>query len=318
MPIPDNLKNKMKNFEKSAEEIEKLAIDLITYAPLSYHPSQRDGVIVIGASEYSWASLPSKLRELQSEVIGKYRSWFHSALELIKKYLPNEEREFNKYYQKANNRGKVSGVIDFLQFNVIVWKRDKSDVIKSFQKIFSIQRNLLSSIKYLEIEEKTTREKVAQVNIEEYGNKIFIVHGHDEGMKQSVARVITKLNLEPIILHEHPNKGRTIIEKFKDYSNVGFAIVLLSPDDKCKKIKKTERIYKFRARQNVIFEMGFFIGKLGRERVIMLFKEEENFEMPTDHLGILYISYDKEGNWKFKLVRELNAQGYSLDANVLL
>ena len=93
MPIPDNLKNKIKNLDKSAEEIEKLAINLITNAPLSYHPSRRGEVIVIGFSEYSWASLPSELREDQSEVIGKYRSWFHSALELIRKHLPNEERE---------------------------------------------------------------------------------------------------------------------------------------------------------------------------------------------------------------------------------
>ena len=99
-------------------------------------------------------------------------------------------------------------------------------------------------------------------------NNVFIVHGHNEKMKLAVARTIEKLKLNPIILHEQPSKGKTIIEKFTDNSEVAFAVVLLSADDiSYNKDEKPENA-KFRARQNVIFELGYFIGKLGRERVL--------------------------------------------------
>ena len=83
--------------------------------------------------------------------------------------------------------------------------------------------------------------------------RVFIVHGRDEEMKQAVARIISKLNLEPIILHEQPDGGRTIIEKFEKYADVDFAVILLTPDDLCEGMH--------RARQNVIMELGYFIAK---------------------------------------------------------
>ncbi len=149
--------------------------------------------------------------------------------------------------------------------------------------------------------------------------KVFIVHGHDGEMKQSVARVIEKLSLEPIILHEQPNKGRTIIEKFVDYSDVDFAIVLLSPDDLVYDSENGSNTKeKSRARQNVVFELGYFIGKLGREKVLALYKPEDGFELPSDYSGVLYVPYQSDGAWAFAVVKELNACGYTVDANVLL
>lgn len=91
-------------------------------------------------------------------------------------------------------------------------------------------------------------------------DRVFIVHGHDEGMRESVARVLTKLSLEPVILHEQPDQGRTIIEKFYDYSDVGFAVVLLSPDDRGYLDSDGPDAASSRARQNVILEWGFFLG----------------------------------------------------------
>ncbi len=147
---------------------------------------------------------------------------------------------------------------------------------------------------------------------------VFVVHGHDEEMKQSVARTLEKLELTAIILHEQPNKGRTTIEKFSDYSDVGFAIVLLSPDDiGYERVDKIENA-KSRARQNVVFELGYFIGKLGRENVLALYKPDEKFEMPTDYSGVLYVPYELNGRWKFDLIKELKACGYSVDANKLI
>jgi hypothetical protein len=99
-------------------------------------------------------------------------------------------------------------------------------------------------------------------------NKVFVVHGHDQEMKQSVARILERLGLTPIILHEQPNQARTIIEKFVDYSDVSFAVVLFSPDDMGYQREQAPDQAKPRARQNVVFELGFFIGKLGRRHVL--------------------------------------------------
>lgn len=164
----------------------------------------------------------------------------------------------------------------------------------------------------LRSEERKTSEK--------YDNafQIFLVHGHDDVVKQSVARVVERLGFEPVILHEQPNRGRTIIEKFTDYSNVGFAIILLSADDIGYDAKKQPAIAQARARQNVILEMGFFLGKLGRERVFVLYPEDGKLELPSDYSGVLYTKYDAAGRWQLELVQELKATGYDVDANKLV
>lgn len=151
------------------------------------------------------------------------------------------------------------------------------------------------------------------------GNQIFVVHGHNEEMKQAVARTLEKLDLKPIILHEQPNQGRTIIEKFAEYADsVSFAVVLLSPDDIGYRKDQSSEAAKFRARQNVILELGFFLGKLGRHNVITLFKNDPDFEGPSDYDGVLYTPFDISGRWQFDLVRELKSAGYDVDANKLV
>lgn len=149
-------------------------------------------------------------------------------------------------------------------------------------------------------------------------NSVFVVHGHDDAMKEAVARTLEKLGLDPVILHEKPNKSRTIIQKFTDYATVSFAVVLLSPDDIGRKRTQSNKHIRPRARQNVVFELGFFLGKLGHERVVSLYRNERNFEIPSDYSGVLFVPYDVAGRWKFDLVRELKLAGYSVDANKLL
>ena len=148
----------------------------------------------------------------------------------------------------------------------------------------------------------------------ETSNRVFIVHGHDKAAKESVARLLEKLILVPIILHEQPNQGRTVIEKFEDYSDVGFAVVLLTPDDVGAAKSEVENL-KPRARQNVIFELGFFIGKLGRARVCALHKS--NVEILSDFSGVVWIPLDEAGAWRLKLSRELKAAGLNIDLNNL-
>lgn len=155
------------------------------------------------------------------------------------------------------------------------------------------------------------------VEIMPENNKIFVVHGHDKEMKQTVARTLEKLDLEPVILHEQPNRGRAIIDKFEDCSEaISFAIILLSPDDKGCKKNNFPGSAKLRARQNVILELGYFIGKLGRTKVLVLFKDEPDFEHPSDFVGVLYTSF-KDG-WELEMVKELQSCGYDVDANKLV
>jgi len=142
--------------------------------------------------------------------------------------------------------------------------------------------------------------------------RVFVVHGHDQGSKEATARFLEKLGLDPIILHDKPNAGRTIIEKFSDYSNVSFAIVLLTADDEGKARDDTASP-RPRARQNVILELGYFLGKLGRAQVCALY--EEGVEIPSDYDGVVFIPLVPEDKWKFGLVRELKAAGFNVDAN---
>jgi predicted nucleotide-binding protein len=145
--------------------------------------------------------------------------------------------------------------------------------------------------------------------------KVFIVHGHDDLMKHSAARFVSKLLLEPVILHELPNGGRTIIEKFLDHSEVGFAIVLLSGDDRGGAVSKSVDTYQPRARQNVIFELGFFIGRLDRSKVVALYKDD--VEVPSDYKGVLFVPFDKGGLWEIQVAKEMRAAGLKIDLNRL-
>lgn len=146
------------------------------------------------------------------------------------------------------------------------------------------------------------------------GKNIFIVHGHNEATKESVARFVEKIGLTAIILHEQPNAGRTIIEKFEDHSDVGFAIVLLTPDDIGASQDKKDQTQP-RARQNVILELGYFMGKLGRGRVCALYKE--GVEIPSDYQGVLYIPMDSGGAWRMALAKEIKNAGIEVDLNKL-
>lgn len=138
--------------------------------------------------------------------------------------------------------------------------------------------------------------------------KVFIVHGHDGELKQSVARIVEKQGIEAVILSEQVNQGRTIIEKFEDYSDVSGAICLFSADDVGN--AKAEANEKLRARQNVVLETGYFMGKLGRNRIVIL--ADEGVEIPSDLSGIVYTDTK---NWQFELLRELKAVGYPIDFN---
>lgn len=147
--------------------------------------------------------------------------------------------------------------------------------------------------------------------------KVFVVYGHDDTARLQLEAMLRRWDLEPIILDQQASAGQTIIEKLEEYgSDVGYAIVLATPDDEGK--AKTEAELKPRVRQNVVLEMGMFLAKLGREKVAILLKETPNFEKPSDIQGLVYIPYqNRVDDVAISLIRELARQGYNIDPNRL-
>ena len=143
------------------------------------------------------------------------------------------------------------------------------------------------------------------------GKRVFLVHGRDEGLKEAVARFIEKLDLECVILHEKPNQGKTLIEKLLSHGEgADFAIALWTADDEGR--AKGEPKLKPRARQNVVFETGFFIGGLGRDRVCVIL--DPGIETPSDYAGVTYIP---KADWKTLLLRELRASPLDVDPSII-
>lgn len=141
-------------------------------------------------------------------------------------------------------------------------------------------------------------------------SKVFIVHGRDDLEKTEAARFIERLGFEAIILHEQASSGQTIIEKIEAHTNVGFAVILYTPCDIGGLSSGPQRP---RARQNVVFEHGYLIGKLGRHNVSALVKVD--VEIPNDISGVVYIPLDQHGAWRVALAKELRTAGYSVDMN---
>ncbi|MDR6397462.1 nucleotide-binding protein [Herbaspirillum seropedicae] len=142
--------------------------------------------------------------------------------------------------------------------------------------------------------------------------KVFIVHGRDNEAKQEVARYVSELGLEPIILHEQASSGMTIIEKIEHYtSDADFALVLYTACDHGRGIHESKVHPRNRARQNVVFEHGYLMAKLGRKNVCALIKGD--IEVPNDISGVVYVALDGPGAWKLEVRKEMKACGYTLN-----
>ncbi len=269
-----------------------------------------------------------RLRMPKNEVISKICDKIKAIDGLFQKTI--DSTEFGLWRRETENLlihafgPKAKQVNDFteIHYHPLVWTRS-TDPHPSFLRGLQSARECLLAIAkdvkefYPDATETTfasgtatTTERDSKGKDVVMSSNVFVVHGHDEGMKSSVARFLEKLGLHPIILHEQPNAGKTIIEKFETNANVSFAIVLMSPDDEGRKKNKNET-FKDRARQNVILELGYFIGRLGRSRVCALKFGE--IEIPSDVLGVLYTPYDTNGGWKLQLVKELSEAGLPLD-----
>ena len=158
---------------------------------------------------------------------------------------------------------------------------------------------------------------VIEGTVSHINKKVFVVYGHDDMAKLQLEALLRRWDLDPIILDQPASAGQTIIEKLEEYgSDVGYAIVLATPDDEGK--AKTETDYRSRVRQNVVLELGMFLAKLGRDKVAILLKETTDFEKPSDIQGLVYIPFQsKVDEVALSLIRELSKQGYNIDASKL-
>ena len=193
---------------------------------------------------------------------------------------------------------------------VVHGRTSRSDYVAACQEGLETSQVIFKTYlkEIAEDEECVTTTSMTQVY--DFKN-VFIVHGHDGELKQSVARILEKQGIAPIILSEQTSHGKTIIEKIEANSSVGGAICLFTADDVGK--GKNESSDSARARQNVVFETGYFWGKLGRDHMIII--KEEGVEMPSDLSGVVYTS---KGNWQIELLKELKSMGYEVDLNKLL
>ena len=196
--------------------------------------------------------------------------------------------------------------------------------LRWYQNAMSSSINSLESIRdQLELYDEPSEmlqaisgnEGVSAMPQSTFGNEVFIVHGHDDEAKETVARFVENFGIEATILHERANRGQTIPEKFEEHAGeAGFAIILLTPDD-VGASKDESNNPKPRARQNVVLELGYFWGRLGRERMCVLYKE--GVELPSDIHGILYVPMDSSDGWQLQLAKEMKQAGLPVDLNRL-
>lgn len=245
----------------------------------------------------------------------RYKDWSNRVMIFLNEIADDATAQgfWDASVEDPNN---LEGPFSWAEFNVK--KRFLSGIYESYQ----IQKNLSSRQKNDSGDQRpqdpSEDQNESDLDEEKSENKeinVFIVHGHDNNIKEKVARFVEKLGFRAIILHEQPNRGKTIIEKFESFAEkVNFTIVLLTPDDIGASVLN-KNSPKYRARQNVIFEFGFFAAKLGRAKVCALCKGD--IEIPSDYSGVVYLPLDDNEAWKMSLVREMKNAGLAIDPNKL-
>ncbi|MCH7317928.1 nucleotide-binding protein [Acinetobacter sp. ANC 5659] len=241
--------------------------------------------------------------ENQGSQYGRER--FKACERALYKFL---EANVPTYKPKLQTKLNSIGIIGFSS-PIRQYIHDEYDPVVSFID------SLILDIQNEEVElviEKTLGRETRKIKPSKPLLKAFIVHGHDEATKLKTARFLEKLGFEAVILHEQANGGKTIIEKLEHFTDVGFGIVLYTPDDEGSVRNKNN--YQPRARQNVVFEHGLLIGKLGRERVFPLVMDH-SVELPGDISGMVYLS---DNGWEIQLAKEIRILGYDIDFNKVI
>ncbi|MGF2881126.1 nucleotide-binding protein [Acinetobacter johnsonii] len=229
----------------------------------------------------------------------RWESWCISVQQFFERNLPGYLNRLKK-------------IFDSLPMSGLGVTRARSLEITKIGPSLAFLKSLIKDIEandFLNSPSLTNENKQSHKSLE---RKAFIVHGHNEATKERTARFLQKLGFSAVILHEQANGGKTIIEKLEHFTDVGFGIVLYTPDDVGEAVANKDQL-RARARQNVVFEHGLLIGKLGRERVLSLVADHK-VELPGDISGIVYLS---DNGWEFQIAKEIHALGYEIDLNAL-
>ena len=243
---------------------------------------------------------PNRSRgEFGGEDSPEWLSWKTRSVNVIKQVVSESSPAFKLVMTGINIHTQ-----GYYQDNFV---RAKATILKSLSQTLEIIEN----DKFNELMKARSESKVKA-----FSNKIFVVHGHDHVLKTEIENFLHEIGLEPIILHKKPDEGQTIIEKFEKHSDVGYAFVLLTPDEISylidqDSLEDSKRSKEKRARPNVIFEFGYFVGKLGRDRVCCLYKGDVT--LPSDLGGLIYkritSNVEAEG---YSIIKELKAAGYQI------
>ncbi|MEO8146850.1 MAG: nucleotide-binding protein [Bacteroidia bacterium] len=231
------------------------------------------------------------------QLVTDFGNWHDYNLELIKRAFNKPGSEYYRSYFTVNVNVGVRDYMSGVNTNHPSYK-----IKETKEKVTNCLSNLNRLIEKLPLIEEESSIATNKPEEKNFFNCGFIVHGHDDLLKLEVARYIEKeLRKNTIILQSEVTRGQTIIEKFENNSRVDFAVAIWTSDDTGK--SKTESEFQPRARQNVIFETGFFIGALSRKNVIILI--EKGIEVPSNYGGIVPIKL--EGNWRDDLRKEIEA-----------
>lgn len=247
--------------------------------------------------------------ETVNERSPKFEKWYRATKVCIANVFPDSPEhveEFEEiFYEKYSQHGTLQPTLYAFSFS--------QNYSKALESADTLLESMIEEVEEYWDDSSHQFPTDSQTSELPKSNKVFVIHGRDDNLKNEVKTLLTQVGLQPVILAEQSNQGKTIIEKFEQHADVGFAVALLTPDDHGS--ESNEKELKSRARQNVIFELGFFIGTLGRERVCALTKEP--IEIPSDYSGVVYIDLSQPFEWKHKLVQELRDAGLSADANLI-
>lgn len=252
-----------------------------------------------------------KFKELYDE-IESLEDWKMDAFSpAFKAWKSKTERFLINYFGKDSYEVSHFNAVEF-KFSMYAPGRTAADYFQKCQNGLEECKGVFETYLHEMENEEQSPEKLSISKNARSFQKVFIVHGHDNALKQEVARIIEKQGIEAVILSEQVNQGKTIIEKFEENAGVDAAICLFTGDDYGRAKGTEAEENKLRARQNVVFEAGYFMGKLGRKNVIIV--ADKNLELPSDMQGVVYTD---ARNWKTEVLQELDKIGYAIDFNKL-
>jgi predicted nucleotide-binding protein len=259
---------------------------------------QLEKLIKIGKN-FTYENFSQKsLHGYPNALVPEWISWETRCRGIIEKLFGKGSAQFNAMQTALNTE-------------VIGYDSDRFELKRNY--IIGTLNNAIEILEEDIFNELQTKKAEAPGTL---SNKVFVVHGHDEVSKTSLEIFLKEIGLEPVVLHRQADEGQTIIEKFEKHSDVGYAFILLTPDECAylssqKDLPEAERLIEYRARPNVIFEFGYFVGKLGRKRVCCLHKG--SVSLPSDVSGMIYKGYNSSiEEAAYSIMKDLKAAGYKL------